>query len=177
MAADAVVASVQIRQAYIVVQRRAQAALLTRSCVQFLIQISILPTLLSTSSALSLRSSITISSSYDCRASSNSTSIISESRFSCSFCSGSSLAFNLSYSFVESVRSTTTRSIQLLGNRSHACQSIMWPPWGSLSSKVSSSWHPHQLWHLRSGSFGQLCRRPRSSFCNFHPSHHGSHGL
>ena len=117
------------------------------SCFQFLIQVSILATLLSTSSTSLLWSSTTISSSYDSRASSRSTSMISESRFSCSFRSGYFLAFSLSYSFVESVRNTTTRSIQFWGKMSHECQSMMWPPRGSSSSKESSSWRSHQPWH------------------------------
>jgi hypothetical protein len=49
------------------------------------------------------------------------------------------LAFSLSYNCVESTRRTTTRSIQLLGKRSHACQSMMYPPCLTSSSIVSSN--------------------------------------
>jgi len=50
------------------------------------------------------------------------------------------LAVRRSYSVAVSTRSTTTRSIQLLGNRSHACQSIMQPPCLASCSMASSSY-------------------------------------
>ena len=49
-------------------------------------------------------------------------------------------ADNRSYRVVESTRSTTTRSIQLSGNRSHACQSMIQPPTFASSSMASSSY-------------------------------------
>ncbi len=45
-----------------------------------------------------------------------------------------------SYSVAESTRSTTTRSIQLRGNRSQACQSMMHPPALTSSSMASRSY-------------------------------------
>ena len=50
------------------------------------------------------------------------------------------LAVSRSYSMVESVRRTTTRSIQLLGNRSQACQSIIQPPCLTSSSIESNNY-------------------------------------
>lgn len=50
------------------------------------------------------------------------------------------LALRRSYKVVESTRSTTTRSIQLRGNKSQACQSIIHPPSLTSSSMTSSSY-------------------------------------
>lgn len=50
------------------------------------------------------------------------------------------LELNRSYRIdVSGHRITTTRSIQDLGKRSQACQSIRYPPWSTSSSIASSS--------------------------------------
>lgn len=49
------------------------------------------------------------------------------------------LAVNLSNKVEESTLKTTTRSIQLRGKRSQACQSIIQPPALTSSSMASSS--------------------------------------